>query len=96
MKDNENTQDMAEVDSNALLSKENLLPCPFCGVLPVVTINESYGYYNDLLIECVHAACSVRPSGQKYSRTEWRQKKGNYSVAKKAESDAVTAWNKRI
>jgi hypothetical protein len=63
----------------------NLLPCPFCGALPVMYGDDD----GDLHIECNNDACLIQPSvsemgGLKW-RLKWREKVG----------DIVLAWNTR-
>ena len=91
MKDNENTQGTAEVDSNALLAERDLKPCPFCepsevkqyGNEPI--LSHLGGFFdeggrrcnNGFAVICPHCLCQGPKMGEEYDAEEAWNERGN-------------------
>lgn len=87
-----------------------LLPCPFCGGFGIVQRNPgSYGYRSPTVWVTCENEPFENPHGKKwddrkhrcFARTypfeeeRWEPGKGTFSVAERALSDAIAAWNRR-
>lgn len=69
---------------------EGLLPCPHCGGRPTVstrTDDERNAYCAHVTIECSQCGSELTRSGD--------TTKGGYADNRRAQSDAIAAWNAR-